>query len=206
MILTLAILAVLGIGGPWLGVRVLSLGHVWTSADEAPPGRVALIMGAATINGQPSAYLQGRLDLALELWRQGKVMVFIVSGSISDNEPEVMRNYLVAHGVEGADIVLDEGGNDSYLSCLRAVERFGVDELTVVSQSYHVPRTVANCRLLGINAVGVGEERDPGHNWRRYERREIGANIKMFVDILTRRDSGAHGYDPAVQDALARHP
>lgn len=202
--LTLLFLFALVFAGPWIAVRGLSAGQVWTDPDEAPTGQVALVMGAATVNGRPSAYLQGRLDMALELWRQGKILVFIVSGSTSDNEPEVMRNYLVAAGVDPADIVLDEGGNDSYLSCLRARERYGLTSLTVVSQSYHVPRAVANCRLLGINAIGVGEQREVGQNWRRYERREIWANIKMFVDVISRRAAGEQGYDPAVQDALER--
>ncbi|MGB3954490.1 MAG: ElyC/SanA/YdcF family protein [Brooklawnia sp.] len=207
LMLTLLLLATLVVGGPWLLVQLLTVGRTWTSADEAPGRDVVLVMGAATRYGlSPSPYLQARLDLALELWRQGKALVFIVSGSTSDNEPAVMRAYLEQNGVHPADIVEDTGGNDSFSSCVRAGERFGVAELTVVTQSYHVPRTVATCRLVGVDAIGVGDDtRAKDDTWRSYERRELGANIKMVYDVVISREVGQSGYDPAVQEALARH-
>ncbi|NIH58283.1 SanA/YdcF family protein, partial [Brooklawnia cerclae] len=156
--------------------------------------------------GRPSPYLQARLDLALDLWRQGKATVFIVSGSTSDDEPATMRDYLVENGVDEADIVLDEGGDDSYASCARAADRFGVEQITVVSQSYHVPRTVATCRLVGIDAVGVGDDtRAKDATWNSYVRRELAANIKMLIDVVARRDVGQNEPDPAVREALERH-
>ena len=86
LLLTLVLLAALVVGGPWLLVQFLTLGRTWTSADEAPARDVVLVMGAATRNGlSPSPYLQARLDLALELWQQGKVKVFIVSGSTASS-------------------------------------------------------------------------------------------------------------------------
>ena len=207
LLLALVLLAALVVGGPWLLVQFLTLGRTWTSADEAPARDVVLVMGAATRNGlSPSPYLQARLDLALELWQQGKVKVFIVSGSTSDNEPAVMQEYLIENGVDADDIVQDTDGNDSYSSCIRAGERFGVSALTVVTQSYHVPRTVATCRLVGVDAIGVGDDtRAKDATWRSYQRRELVANMKMVVDVVVQREVGQAGFDSAVQDARARH-
>ena len=207
LLLALGLLAALVVGGPWLLVQFLTLGRTWTSADEAPARDVVLVMGAATRNGlSPSPYLQARLDLALELWQQGKVKVFIVSGSTSDNEPAVMQEYLIENGVDADDIVQDTDGNDSYSSCIRAGERFGVSALTVVTQSYHVPRTVATCRMVGVDAIGVGDDtRAKDATWRSYQRRELVANMKMVVDVVVQREVGQAGFDSAVQDALARH-
>ena len=207
LLLTLVLLGSLIVGGPWLLVQILTQGRTWTSADDAPARDVVLVMGAATLNGlSPSAYLRARLDLALELWRQGKAKVFIVSGSTSDNEPAVMQEYLIENGVDASDIVLDNGGNDSYSSFIRAGELFGVDALTVVTQSYHVPRTVATCRLVGVDAIGVGDDtRAKDATWRSYQRRELVANMKMVVDVVMNRAVGQSDFDPAVQNALARH-
>jgi len=207
LLLTLVLLGSLIVGGPWLLVQILTQSRTWTSADDAPARDVVLVMGAATLNGlSPSAYLRARLDLALELWRQGKAKVFIVSGSTSDNEPAVMQEYLIENGVDASDIVLDNGGNDSYSSCIRAGELFGVDALTVVTQSYHVPRTVATCRLVGVDAIGVGDDtRAKDATWRSYQRRELVANMKMVVDVVMNRAVGQSDFDPAVQNALARH-
>lgn len=206
LLVTLVVLAALGLGGPWLLVQLLNWGRSTNSAADAEPTDVVLVMGAATRSGRPSPYLQGRLDQALELWRAGKAKVFIVSGSTSDDEPAVMRAYLEENGVDPADIVEDTGGNDSYSSCIRAAEHFGVERLTVVTQSYHVPRTVATCRLVGVDALGLGDDtRAKNSLWRSYQVRELAANIKMIADVITRPEVGQSGADSAVQDALARH-
>lgn len=206
LLLTLLTVAVLVVGGPWLIVQVLAAGRTWSGADEAPARDVVLVLGAATRFGRPSPYLQARLDVALDLWRQGKAKVFIVSGSTSDDEPAVMRAYLEDNGVAAADIVEDTGGNDSYASCMRAAKMYGLSELTLVSQSYHVPRTVATCRMVGLDAIGVGDDsRAKDKTWRTYQLRELVANIKMIIDVITGREVGQSQADPEVQAALARH-
>ncbi|WP_341729539.1 ElyC/SanA/YdcF family protein [Brooklawnia sp.] len=203
-LLALLLIGLLIVGGPWAVIHALAIGRTWTSADQVPTRDVGMVMGAATVNGRPSGYLQARLDLALQLWEQGQISVFIVTGSTGDDEPAVMRNYLEEHGVDPLDIVEDEGGNSSYSSCVRAKEIFGVDELTVISQSYHVPRTVATCRMVGVNAIGVGDETVKNDAWGSYERRELAANIKMIYDVLVKTDVGTIYDDPSVQEALAR--
>lgn len=206
LLLTLVVAAVLAIGVPWLIVQGLAAGRTTIRPADAEARDVVLVMGAATYHGRPSPYLQGRLDVAVELWRLGKVKVFIVSGSTSDDEPAVMRQYLQEQGVDPADIVEDTGGNDSYASCMRAAQMFGLDRVTVVSQSYHVPRTVATCRMVGLDAIGVGDDaRAKDATWRSYERRELIANLKLIVDVVTGREVGQSQADSAVLDAVARH-
>jgi len=67
-----------------------------------------------------------------------------------------MADYLVAHGIPAAKVVRDFAGRDTYDSCARAKRIFGVEHLTVVTQTYHLPRAVATCRALGLDAIGVG--------------------------------------------------
>ena len=85
-LLALLLIALLVVGGPWALVQVLSFGRTWTSADEAPSNDVGLVMGAATLNGRPSGYLKARLDLALQLWEQGKI------------KPRVTESFALADG------------------------------------------------------------------------------------------------------------
>lgn len=204
VLLALPLTALLVVGIPWLVIQLFAVGRTWTNVDDAPYRDVGMVMGAATVNGRPSGYLQARLDLALRLWEEGKISVFIVTGSTSDDEPAVMRNYLEEHGVDPLDIIEDEYGNSSYSSCVRAKEIFGVDELTVISQSYHVPRTVATCRMVGVDAVGVGDETVKNAVWRDYGWRELGANMKMIYDVIMKTDVGTLYYDSSVDEALAR--
>jgi len=155
----------LAVGGltaylPWLWVLRQSDGHVHRLAD-APSADVTLVLGAGlTPSGRPSPYLAARLDVAKALLDAGKTQVILVSGDNRTedyDEPTAMRDYLVGQGVPAWRIVLDFAGRDTYDSCARAQRIFGVDQLLVVSQGYHVPRAVATCRALGLDAEAVGD-------------------------------------------------
>nr|WP_231980508.1 ElyC/SanA/YdcF family protein [Tessaracoccus coleopterorum] len=138
----------------------VSAGRTYAVAD-VPRRGVAMVLGAKANPGSPSAFLAARLDLAVELFEAGKVSAVLVTGdglSRSNHETAVMRDYLVAAGVPAGRIVEDPAGFDTYDSCVRARDVFGVTELTLVTQDYHVGRAVAICGLVGVDAVGVGDE------------------------------------------------
>ncbi|WP_242613990.1 SanA/YdcF family protein [Actinomadura roseirufa] len=132
-----------------------------SSVEKVPETPVALVLGAGIGGDQPSPLLARRLDLAVDLYRRGKVKVVLVSG---DNrvkgydEPTVMRAYLMRKGVPERKIVRDFAGLETWDSCARAKRIFGVTRLTVVTQSFHLPRAVALCRAAGIQAWGVGDD------------------------------------------------
>jgi vancomycin permeability regulator SanA len=117
-----------------------------------------------------------------------------------------MRAYLVEHGVASEDIVADYGGDDTWASCVRASRVFGVDRLTVISQRYHLYRSIAACQAAGVDAVGVGDDSRPhDQRWWSYQVRELGANAKLGFDVITRRLPPLDPPTSAVQDALAVH-
>ncbi|MBI9113856.1 YdcF family protein [Sanguibacter sp. YZGR15] len=177
--------------------------------SEVPQRPVALVLGARVYaDGRPSPSLADRLDLAKDLLDDGSVEVLLLSGDGHPeryDEPAAMRAYLVEAGVDPARIVVDPHGYDTHDSCGRAAEVYAVDALTVVSQSYHVPRAIAACRALGIDAVGVGDsaarDRKPDQ-WRSSVVREQLASVKAVMDLVTGGDTVLDGPDPAVQDAL----
>ena len=209
-LVALAALGALGVLGPWLWVSVASAGRVHSVAG-APTTPVALVLGAGIDpSGTPSPYLQARLDAAAELYEAGKVRVLLVSGdnrTHSYDEPTAMRDYLVEAGVPTEAVVLDFAGRDTYDSCQRAHRIFGVDEVTVVSQEYHVGRAVALCRAAGMEVQGVGDvtvrDRFP-RDWQIGWVREKVANIKAVADVVSRRDPVLGDPEPGVRDALAR--
>ncbi|NNG20621.1 DUF218 domain-containing protein [Naumannella sp. ID2617S] len=197
-------LAVLGTAG---FVRSLSAPHIY-GADKVPATPVALVLGAEIYpDGTPSPYLKGRLDLAKRLYQTGKVKAILVSGDNGElhyNEPDGMRNYLIRNGVPANRVVADYAGFDTYDSCVRARQIFGVSRLTVVTQGYHLPRAVATCRLVGVEAEGVGDYsgRLQGPTWRYGQLRELGANFKMTWDVGTRRTPVLGQQETSVQEAL----
>lgn len=205
---TLVAVPLIVVGGPWAFTLGLSASRSKT-VETVPERDVALVLGAGVYpSGSPTPYLAARLDLAYELFRQGKVKVLLVSGDNREqnyNEPEAMRRYLVDKGVPSDKIVADFAGLDTYDSCVRAKRIFGVHEVTLVTQGYHLPRAITTCRLVGVDAYGVGDDdRDRNWTWLYGHIRELGANLKMVRDVVTARDPILGEPEDSVRVALGR--
>lgn len=206
-VLLLALIA--GIG-PWLWTQVLAAKRSYT-VDAAPVRDVALVLGAGlNPDGTPSRYLAGRLDEAYQLYQDHKVKVILVSGdnrTENYSEPEAMRSYLKKRGIPARDVVADYAGLNTYDSCYRARNIFGVNSVTVVTQQYHLPRAISACRMAGIkDAIGVGNEQP--HNsrtWRQGWLRELPADIKLLWDTATGRKPILGQKENSVASALTEH-
>ena len=173
-------------------VRAPARGYI-RNEHNVPRVPVALVLGAQVYpSGWPSAFLRARLDLAKRLYDAKRVETILVSGA-SDapeyDEPKAMRAYLIEAGVPETDIIEDRHGDDTYDSCVRAKEVFGLDEVVLVSQSYHLPRAVGTARRLGLRAYGVGDEsvRSRREPWISGSIRDQAACVKAVWDLLTRR-------------------
>ena len=211
-----AALFLAGIGLAGVGLLAGSIGFVrLTSAahlhppESVLPAPVALVLGAQVYpSGTPSPFLAARLDLAHRLYRDGKVRVVLVSGdnmAPEYNEPDAMRDYLISAGMPPEAVIADYAGFDTYDSCARARRIFGVDQLVVVTQGYHLPRAVATCRALGVDATGVGDYTQQNtRSWRRGSIRDQLACVKTVIDLLTGRDPVLGQRETSVDDALAR--
>lgn len=206
-IAALAGVALVAVGGPALWTRFVARDRVLT-ASQAPARDVAIIFGAEMYpSGKPSPYLRARLDLGVRLHREGRARVLIVSGdndAAHNRESTNMKRYLVAQGVPAERVVEDEHGLDTYDTCVRARDVFGVTEALLVSQRYHLHRAVATCRAVGVDAVGVGDVsvKATSRRWDEFARRELGANLKMVWDVVSARTPRTEGDRDAVARAL----
>lgn len=144
-----------------------SVGRVTSDIHRAPRTDVTMVLGAGLRpDGRPSRLLAGRLDVAAELYRHGRTRVLLVSGGTGPggyDEPASMRRYLIDAGVPAEAIVTDPAGVDTWASCVRARAEFGLDRALVVSQRFHLPRTVSLCRAAGLDAVGVAHDSHAEH-------------------------------------------
>ena len=143
---------------PTVWERVVAAPYL-RDADAVPTMPVALVFGALVDGDKPSAFLASRLDLAVDLYSRHTVGRILVSGNDDHHgydEPDVMRAYLVAHGVPADRIEVDHAGYDTWDTCVRARTVFGVDRAILVTQAFHVARAVALCRANGIDGYGVG--------------------------------------------------
>ncbi|NUU22746.1 MAG: DUF218 domain-containing protein [Streptomycetaceae bacterium] len=203
-----AVLTVLGLA-PVTWVYAVGNGRIRTVSD-VPATPVALVLGAGIWGDQPSRLLARRLDVAIELFRAGKVKVLLVSGdngTADYNEPDVMRRYLVERGVPEKQVVPDYAGFSTWDSCVRAKRIFGVDKAIVVSQQFHLRRALALCDAAGLDAYGVGDDSMHGELVGPTlfgGAREIVAAYKALGEAVVKPEPAALGpREPGVDEALA---
>ena len=110
-----------------------------------------------------------------------KILVTGDNSTLAHNEVNPVGNYLVAAGIPKADIFLDHAGFDTYSSMYRAREVFEVRSMAIVTQAFHLPRSIYVARRLGIEAYGVpaGEGRSRFFNYAR----EVPATLKALFDL-----------------------
>ncbi|HEY1570128.1 MAG TPA: ElyC/SanA/YdcF family protein [Pseudonocardiaceae bacterium] len=143
---------------PTVWERRVAAAHL-RDAATVPDTPVALVFGARVDGDRPTAFLASRLDQAARLLAAGKVRTILVSGNNDGHgydEPDVMRAYLLAHGVPAARITVDEAGFTTWDTCVRARQVFGVHTATLVTQTFHIDRAVTLCRAAGVTGYGLG--------------------------------------------------
>lgn len=190
VLLILLILALLALLAP-VALRTL-VGRRYASqihkrVDEIPSSSVAIVFGAGYWpSGRPSDALADRMDTAIDLYRAGKVNKLLLTGDnrfVDYNEPAVMAEYALSQGLPQEDLVLDYAGRRTYDSCYRAGEIFGVEQATLVTQAFHLPRALYTCNRLGLEVTGIEADR------RRYVQapwfrfRETLALVRAWLDL-----------------------
>lgn len=196
---TLGLVAI--IVSAWIGLAALSNGKIVEVAEQ-PSAEVAIVPGARVrSNGRPTLALRQRLDAAALLYQQGAVSHVLVSGDNGQehyNEPVAMQQYLRDLGLPAEAITLDYAGFDTWDTCLRASEQFGVEEAVVVTQPRFAQRTAALCSTAGIDTTvattGDYLSRIPGK--LEADLRERLASVKAIGDIV--RTPDAHHGGPFV--------
>ena len=138
---------------------------MYTDAQTVPERPVALVFGAGYWpNGTPSDVMKDRVEAAIDLYRAGRVQKVLFSGDnrfVNYNEPEKMREYALSLGLPDEAIVLDYAGRRTYDTCYRAHDIFGLRQVVLVTQRYHLPRALYTCRGMGLEAVGYVADRRP---------------------------------------------
>lgn len=177
--------------------------YIYESVSDAPVTEAALVLGASvSAEGWLSPIFVDRADMAIALYKAGKVSKILVSGdnsSVDYNEVNPLRLYLIKEGVLDEDIFLDHAGFDTYSSMFRARDVFSVSSMIVTTQSFHLPRSVFIARSLGIDAYGVNA--DVGHMLFRNYLREILANEKAILNlVLNRQPKFTGGKIPITDD------
>lgn len=146
-----------------------------------------LVLGAGVWGDKPSPMLEDRLLQAISLYENNVSSKIIMSGDHGQkgyDEVNIMKDFAIEKGVPSDDIFMDHAGFSSYESLYRAKEIFKANKIVIVTQKYHLYRSLYIANQLGLEANGVGS--DPrqyvGETYR--EMREILARNKDFLKCV----------------------
>lgn len=164
-------------------------GHLVTDdAAELPHAQVAIVPGSRVLpNGELGSVVEQRVEAAVELYEAGTVDKLLLSGdnrTASYNEPDAMRDAVLAAGVPPADVFTDYAGYDTWHTMARASEVFQVRSAIVVTQDFHAARAVDLGRAAGIDVHGLAVGEASG--WA--ERREVLARVSGLAEAIVRPD------------------
>jgi SanA protein len=171
-----------------LVIHLKSAPYIYKNVSDVPNAQTALIPGAAVLkDGTLSAIFQDRVNEAIALYQAKKVSKILVSGdnsTVSHNEVNPVRDYLLQKGIPSEDIFLDHAGFDTYSTMYRARDIFQVSSVIIATQSFHLPRAVYIARSLGLNAYGISA--DKGNILFKNYFREVFADEKAVLDLALR--------------------
>ena len=180
LILTVNFIVVIGAGK-------ITVGNKEYSIDKKYDAIVVLGAGLRP-DGTPSNMLEDRLKGAIELYKKGVAPKIILSGDCSGedyDEVSSMRKFCIDNGVSASDIIRDDAGFSTYETMDNVVNKMGYKKIMVVTQKYHVYRSVYLARRMGADADGFSTDYREYIFWAQRKRdvREFAARIKDFFKV-----------------------
>ncbi len=184
-----------------------------TTAVEAPEAQTAIVLGALVISeGVPCDMLYDRIRTAVELYKAGKVQKLLMTGDHGrDDYDEVntMRLIAIKEGIPSEDIFMDHAGFSTYESMYRAKNIFKIESAIIVTQKFHLSRSVYIARKMGLNATGVSADRRTymAYYLKPSQAREIPARVKdfFFVNFLKPAPTYTGNAIPITGNAVLTH-
>ena len=173
-------------------------GKAFSEIDSIKYKKVGLLLGTtpqARITKVKNYFFIYRIDAAEQLYKAGKIKYILISGDENSldgiNEPECMRDSLVARGVPERAIFLDGKGYRTINSVINANREFGLKSFTIISQEFHNERALYQVEHLGLDIENIQAYNAQMPKSRRAyltSIREYFARVKMFLDLLLVKD------------------
>jgi uncharacterized SAM-binding protein YcdF (DUF218 family) len=136
----------------------LLIQYTWKTSKGAESD-VIIILGAAEWNGRPSPALRERLDVAIQLWNRHIAPHIIASGGIGLgelSEAEVMKRYLVRHGVPDNAIETEAHSKNTLQNLQNSqaiMQKNNWSDAVIVTHGFHVLRASLMAKSLGLHAT-----------------------------------------------------
>ena len=170
-------------------------GKAFSDIDSIKQNKVGLLLGTtpqARLTKVTNYFFIYRIEATERLYKAGKIEKILISGDENSldgiNEPECMRDSLIAHGIPGSAIILDGKGYRTIMSVINARKTFGFKSFTIISQQFHNERALYQAEHLGLDLENIQAYNAKMPTSRRAyitSIREYFARVKMFLDLWT---------------------
>ncbi len=144
-----------------------------------------IVLGSGMVGDKPTPILEDRLIKGIELYNLGVTNKILMSGDhgrVEHDEVNLMKKYAIETGIPSNNIFMDHAGFSTYETMYRAKEIFKVEKVVLVTQEYHMYRSIYIARKMGIEAYGVTTDNLKGDKYR--EAREVLARNKDFFSVI----------------------
>ncbi len=138
--------------------------------DETRSADVIVVLGSAVWpNEQPSPSLRARSERAIEIYGDGYASHLVLSGGLGRHPPEeseVMRRLAVEAGIPPDALILDKQAHSTWESLLHTreiVRERGWDTTLIVSDPFHMKRSLLMAGDIGLTAYGSPALDSPTH-------------------------------------------
>ena len=130
-----------------------------TFGRKAKPQKASciIVLGCQVFGTNPSPFLQTRLNEGIRLFKEGYGEYILVSGGKGAGEDiteaEAMKNYLIAHGIDGSHIITEDRSKSTMENLSYSKELMKSNNLTsavIVSNKYHLKRVSLMAKKLQI--------------------------------------------------------
>jgi len=171
-----------------LWVVLSTRSKVLDDPQQLQKGGVALVLGTShrMLSGVPNPFFENRIATAAELYRDGMVNHFILSGDNRTryyNEPLEMKKALMKQGVPPSAITLDHAGLRTLDSIIRCKEIFGQSNIIIITQPYHSYRALFISNYYHMNAVALVAQEPSQEISPQVYLREYFARTKAILDL-----------------------
>ena len=173
-------------------------GKVFNEIDSIKYRKVGLLLGTtpqARLTKATNYFFIYRIDAAEQLYKAGKIEKILISGDEHSldgiNEPECMRDSLMARGIPISAIILDGEGYRTICSVLNGYNVYGLKSFTIISQKFHNERALYQAEHLGLDVKNIQAFNAKSPKSKRAlitYAREYLARVKMFWDLLTYKE------------------
>lgn len=147
-----------------------------------------LVLGCGVSeSGTPSPVLSDRLNRGIDLYEAGASQKLLMSGDhgrTNYDEVNAMKNYAIDRGIPSENVFMDHAGFSTYESMYRARDIFRAEKIVIVSQEYHLARSVYLAKALGLDAYGVAADDRAYYGRWKMDVREALARSKDFFGAV----------------------